>query len=449
MLRRRDSTRLASHERWRRIEELFHAALEQEPQAARGFLQQACGDDKELLREVQSLLDSSKHSLGFARSAVVNVARQQMASLPSPGKRMGEYILQKKLGEGGMGAVYLAMRADGEGQQQVAIKLMQPWVRLSPRMLRRFNTERKILANLKHPNIARLLDAGMADDDSPYLVMEYVDGIPIDDYCCRSRLLTKDRLRLFLIVCTAVEDAHKNLIVHRDIKPANILVTAKGVPKLLDFGIARLVDPIVKEQTVTRLSQRMMTLEYASPEQVYGGKITAAADVYALGVLLYELLAGRHPFQLKGKSPLEIGQIICEKQAEAPSGRIDTVAGRSPADAVRTLHGDLDHIVLTAMRKRPSRRYSSVAALSRDVTAYLNEEPLETRTYTGAQRVRQFVRRRKVAVIAALLVILALMGLVVGMAIHRKRARLGASVTHPAFSTSAADVEGIRLYLFG
>ena len=379
MRRRREKTSVASEERWRRIEELFYAALEQDPQSAPEFLEQACGSDTGLLREVQSLLDSSKHSLGFAHRAVVNIAHQQIADLPSAGKRVGAYVLQKKLGEGGMGAVYLAIRADGEGQQQVAIKLMQPSVRLYPRMLRHFMTERKILANLTHPNIARFLDAGMTDDDSPYLVMEYIDGIQIDDYCLKTRLLTKDRLRLFLIVCAAVKHAHQNLVVHRDIKPANILVTAEGVPKLLDFGISRLLDPIVKEQTVTRLSQRMMTLQYASPEQVYGGKVTAAADVYALGVLLYELLAGHHPFPLKGKSPLEIGKIICEQQAEPPSATIDP-AGRGPSDAVFALHGDLDHIVLTAMRKRPSRRYSSVAALSRDVRAYLDEEPLETRT---------------------------------------------------------------------
>jgi serine/threonine protein kinase len=227
---------VASDERWRRIEELFHTALEQDSHAVPGFLRQACGDDTELLREVQSLLDSSKRSLGFAHSALVNVAREQIAGLPSAGKRVGAYMLQKKLGEGGMGAVYLAIPVDGEGPQQVAIKLMQPWVRLSPRMLRHFTTERQILANLKHPNIAGLLDAGTTDDDSPYLVMEYVDGIPIDDYCCNAHLLTRDRLKLFLIICAAVEHAHQNLVVHRDIKPANILVTAEGVVLQLPMG---------------------------------------------------------------------------------------------------------------------------------------------------------------------------------------------------------------------
>lgn len=417
-------------ERWRRVEELFYAALEREPGTASAFLQQACGDDAELLREVQSLLDSSQQSLGFAHRALVNVAREQIADLPPVGKRVGAYMLQKKLGEGGMGAVYLAIRADASDQQQVAIKLMQPWVRPSPRMLQRFTTERQILANLKHPNIAGLLDAGITDDGSPYLAMEYVDGIPIDDYCCKARLLTDDRLKLFLTVCAAVEHAHENHVVHRDIKPANILVTAEGVPKLLDFGIAKLLDPIAKEQTVTRLSQRMMTLEYASPEQVYGGKVTPSADVYALGVLLHLLLAGRHPFQLKGKSPLEIGRIICEQPPEAPSRTIDFDTCRSPADAARKLHGDLDHIVLMAMHKRPRHRYVSVESLSRDVTAYLNKDPLSTRNYTRARRVAKFVRRHKgVAIVAALLLILALVGFVVGMVIRSGRAspRIGKS----------------------
>ncbi|HEX8893064.1 MAG TPA: protein kinase, partial [Terriglobales bacterium] len=203
-----------------------------------------------------------------------------------------------------------------------------------------------------------------------------------------------------------------------------------GVPKLLDFGIAKLLDPIAKEQTVTRLSQRMMTLEYASPEQVYGGKVTPSADVYALGVLLHLLLAGRHPFQLKGKSPLEIGRIICEQPPEAPSRTIDVDTCRSPDDAARKLHGDLDHIVLMAMHKRPRHRYVSVDSLSRDVTAYLNEDPLSTRGYTRAQRVAKFVRRHKgVALVAALLLILALVGFVVGMVIRSGRAspRIGKS----------------------
>ena len=325
----------------------------------------------------------------------------------------------------------------------MAIKLIQPWVGLSGSILQRFNTEREILGNLNHPNIARLLDAGVTSDEVPYLIMEYVDGLPIDDYCCHNRLSTSHRLRLFLVVCAAVEHAHQNLIVHRDIKPANILVNAEGVPKLLDFGIAKLLDPTAKDHNATRLSQRMMTLEYASPEQVCGGKITAATDVYALGVLLYELLAGHHPFQLRGKSPLEIGQIISEQRAEPPSRTIAGDAGRHPADVARMLRGDLDHIILLAMRKRPSRRYPSVAALSRDLTAYLTGYPLPTRTYSRTQRVSKYVARNKVVVLAALLMIMALIGLVVVMAMRtgRESQERGLSHTFAAHSSSqfAAD----------
>ena len=421
-------------ERWRRVEELFYAALECDPPGASEFLQQACAGDAELLREVQSLLDSSKHTLGFARSAVWHVAREQTAGPQSAGQRVGAYQVLKTLGEGGMGTVYLATRADGGQQQEVAVKVMQPWFRPSRGVLQRFTTERQILANLNHPNIARLLDAGVTDDDLPYLVMEYVNGLPIDTYCFQNNLSTDDRLQLFRTVCGAVEHAHKKLVVHRDIKPANILVTAQGVPKLLDFGIAKLVDPDARDRMATRISQRMMTPEYASPEQVSGGKITTATDVYALGVLLYELLAGRHPFLLQGKTPLQVGQIICEQQAEPPSRTLGTApAGRYPADAVRTLSGDLDHIALMAMRKEPSRRYSSVGALSRDVTAYLGGYPLQTRTNTWNYCAGKFVRRHKVAMLTALAAILVVIGFLVGTVLLARRANQERRIAVPAF----------------
>jgi serine/threonine protein kinase len=333
-----------------------------------------------------------------------------------------------------MGTVYLATRADGGQQQNVAIKVMQPWFRPARGILQRFTTEREILANLNHPNIARFLDAGVTDDDLPYLVMEYVNGLPIDTYCFQNNLSTDDRLQLFRTVCGAVEHAHKKLVVHRDIKPANILVTAQGVPKLLDFGIAKLVDPDARDRMATRISQRMMTPEYASPEQVSGGKITTATDVYALGVLLYELLAGRHPFLLQGKTPLQVGQIICEQQAEPPSRTLGTApAGRYPADAVRTLSGDLDHIALMAMRKEPSRRYSSVGALSRDVTAYLGGYPLQTRTNTWNYCAGKFVRRHKVAMLTALAAILVVIGFLVGTVLLARRANQERRIAVPAF----------------
>ena len=407
---------------WQRIEELFYAALDLDSQARPAFLHQACGADLELLREIQSLLDSSQQTLGFARNAVLQVARQQTVAPQPAGKRVGAYQLAGILGEGGMGTVYLATRADEAYEQQVAIKLMHPGFGPSQGMLLRFSAERQILANLNHPNIARLLDGGMTADGLPYLVMEYVNGISIDDYCRQNNLSVDDRLKLFRTVCAAVDYAHRNLVIHRDIKPANILVTAEGVPKLLDFGIAKLLGPQAGNLALTRTGQRPMTPEYASPEQMRGDQITTAADVYALGVLLYELLAGRRPFQMETKSPLEIAQIICEQVPEPPSRAIAGAPAPIAPDAARRLKGDLDNIVLMAMRKEPSRRYASVAALSNDVQAYLTGYSVQARTDTWRYRGGKFVRRHKVAVPMAILAVLALIGFSVAMGLLARRA---------------------------
>src|SRR6516164_3800588 len=218
-----------------------------------------------------------------------------------------------------MGKVYLAARADDAYQQQVAIKLMRADFGHGEAMMVRFSTERQILANLNHPNIARLLDGGMTAEGLPYLVMEYVKGVPLDEYCRQGRIRIERRLQLFCTVCAAVEYAHKNLVVHRDIKPANILVTAEGVPKLLDFGIAKLLDGELGNRGLTQADERLMTPDYASPEQLRGEPITTATDVYALGVLLYELLTGRRPFELKTTSPLEVVKVICEQDPPLPS----------------------------------------------------------------------------------------------------------------------------------
>src|ERR1700677_4206354 len=304
---------------WQRIEELFYAALDLDSAARPGFIQQACGSDLDLLKEVESLLGSSAKTMGFARNAVMQVARQQTIEPQPVGKRIGAYKLLRIIGEGGMGTVYLATRADELYRQGGVIKLMHPGFGPSQGMLLRFSAERQILANLNHPNIARLLDGGMTADGIPYLVMEYVNGVPIDDYCRQNNLSVDDRLKLFGSVCAAVEYAHKNLVIHRDINPANILVTADGVPKLLDFGIAKLLDPQSGTPALTRTSERLMTPEYASPEQMRGDQITTSTDVYALGVLLYELLAGRRPFQIATKSPLEVAQVVCEQDPEPPS----------------------------------------------------------------------------------------------------------------------------------
>jgi tetratricopeptide (TPR) repeat protein len=289
-------------------------------------------------------------------------------------------------------------------------------------MLLRFSAERQILANLNHPNIARLLDGGITADGLPYLVMEYVDGIPIDVYARSKKLTIEERLKLFVIVCAAVEYAHKNLVVHRDIKPGNILVTVERVPKLLDFGIAKLLGPESGAAAPTRTADRMMTPEYASPEQVRGDSITTSSDVYALGILLYELLVGKRPFHLDAKSPLEALQIVCERDPEPPSRAIRATPELASADAPAKVGSELDNIVLMAMRKEPGRRYASVAAFSHDVQAYLQDYPVHARTDNFGYRSRKFVRRHRVATAAGAVGLIALLAFSIGMGLLAQRA---------------------------
>lgn len=408
---------------WERIEALFYAALEQPASARHDFLESACRNDPALRAEVESLLDASDKTLGFLQRPVEEAARNlDGTDEVSVGRQIGAYRLLRVLGEGGMGRVYLAARADDMYQQQVAIKLMHAGLAQTRRMLLRFGAERQILANLNHPNISRLLDGGICEG-TPYLVMEYVDGVSIDEYCRENKLGTETRLQLFGSVCAAVEYAHKNLVVHRDIKPGNILVTADGIPKLLDFGIAKLLAPEGGEIAQTRTTERMMTPEYASPEQVRGDHITTSTDVYALGVLLYELLSGRRPFHLQTTSPIEIARVICEETPTSPSVVAEANPDLAPPDASRKLSGDLDNIVLMAMRKEPARRYVSVSQLTEDVRAFLGGYPVRARTDTWGYRSGKFIHRHRAALIAALVVAVALVGFSIGMGLFARRAQ--------------------------
>jgi serine/threonine-protein kinase len=404
----------ARTDRWRLLDRLFQQAAELDPSEWTTFLSDACGQDEELRSEVEALLAYSDKTLSFLKRPVENGAR----ALAAIGRPVGRYVLRRVLGEGGMGTVYLAARADEQYEQLVAVKLMHAGPGLSQAILERFRTERQILANLNHPNIARLLDGGMTPDGLPYLVMEYIDGVPVDQYCRENTLPIAVRLELFRKICSAVDYAHKNLVVHRDIKPANVLVTENGTPKLLDFGIAKLLDP---EHTglgpaETRPTERLMTPEYASPEQIRGEPITTATDVYGLGVLLYHLLTGRHPFAEEKVSPLEIARQVCEVDPPLPSR-----ASLGSCDAA-TLKGDLDHIVSMAMRKEPQRRYSSAAELGADVAAYLNGYPLRARPSGWSYRAGKFIRRHKLGVTAAVSVALLLSASSVTMAVLTKRA---------------------------
>ena len=410
------------------LEDIFQTAAEMKPELRAEFLTNACGEDDELRKEVESLLSSADQSFDFLAKPIQSAA-QALADQPTfIGRRIGPYRVLRALGKGGMGTVYLAARADDNYDRQVAIKLMSSGFGTSESMQARFRAERQILANLDHPNIARLLDGGVTSLDGalrsqsvPYLVMEYVDGVPIDEHCRRKSLTIDDRLRLFRVVCATVEYAHNNLVVHRDIKPANILVSSTGVPKLLDFGIAKLLDPDLSDDPIsrTKTTQRLMTPEYASPEQIRGDAVTTASDVYELGVLLYELLARQRPFRLAGKSPLELAAMICDQQPELPSV---TLAARADGSAeAKKLKGDLDQVVLKAMNKEPGHRYASVALLSADVLAYLDGYPVLARGNKWGYRAGKFVRRHKLGVAAAAVIVLALVGFSVGMGLLAKR----------------------------
>ena len=406
---------------WERIEELFHAASELAVEDRSEFLDHICKDDPGLRHEIDSLLEAADRTCAFLTEPIRETARQIAAAPLGLGRRIGSYQVLQLLGEGGMGEVYLGARADEQYQQLVAIKVLRPAFGISQAMLLRFRAERQILANLDHPGIARLLDGGVTAEELPYLVMEYVDGIPIDIYCRQNGLSIEDRLRLFRQVCAAVEYAHGSLVVHRDIKPANILVTTQGTPKLLDFGIAKLLDADGAEVASTRATDRLMTPEYASPEQVLGERITTSADVYALGVLLYELLTGKRPFAFDISRPLETAQAICERMPTPPSVAALRDPARSGRDAKR-IDADLDRIVLMAMRKEPARRYSSVSRFSADITAYLEGYPLEARTGAWAYRAQRFVRRHRGAMAAVAVAILALVAFSIGMGLLAQRA---------------------------
>ncbi|HEY7544372.1 MAG TPA: serine/threonine-protein kinase, partial [Blastocatellia bacterium] len=309
-----------SPEQWQQINDLFYAALERDPAERQAFLLEACEDDSEILSEVESLLAAHHGADTFTgrpvfQKAVRVIADKEHASIA--GNRIGPYRIVHEIGRGGMGAVYLAERDDDQYQKQVAIKLIKRGMD-SDAILHRFLSERQILARLEHPNIARLLDGGTTTDGQPYFVMEYIEGQPIDLYADEHKLSITERLTLFLEVASAVQHSHQHLVVHRDIKPSNIIVTADGTPRLLDFGIAKIITPDTGVAE-TRSARGWMTPEYSSPEQLRGEAITTASDVYSLGVVLYELLAGRSPYRFENRSPAEVAELISGTDPERPS----------------------------------------------------------------------------------------------------------------------------------
>jgi len=447
-----------THERWQEVKAVLAAALERAPAERASYIRQACGDNAELLNEVESLIayeqagdSAGAFESGFGLRALADLSAGSLndAGLEHDDSlkadhRIGPYEIVRELGRGGMGAVYLAKRADDEYRQHVAIKLIRRGMD-TDLVLRRFRTERQILAALEHPNIARLLDGGTTEGGLPYLVMEYVEGEPVDAYCDRRKLDTEDRLKLFRQVCAAVHYAHQRLVIHRDIKPGNILVTEEGAPKLLDFGIAKVLTAELAAQTLDATSPalRLMTPAFASPEQIKGEPITTAADVYSLGVLLYFLLTGHKPYRVKGGTAHELLRAVLEGEPTKPStaialtedapdnGGSSSVAltpesvsntrGATPDRLRRQLRGDLDNIVLTALRKDPERRYASVERFSEDVRRHLEGLPVFARKDTLGYRTVKFVRRNRIAVAGAVIVLIMLVAGII--AINQQRAR--------------------------
>jgi eukaryotic-like serine/threonine-protein kinase len=428
----RDSTDPAGQEQ---IREIFLKVLDAAPGERAAVLEDSCGWNWEVRREVEELLvahsGADDELWALARRARVHPS-QGGTEFFAEGRRLGAYRLLRQIGQGGMGAVYLAERADQQFEKRVAIKLLP--LGLSTGAAReRFLAERQILAQLEHPGIARLLDAGIAEDGTPFFVMEYVEGEPIDRYCEWRGLGIAGRVDLFLQVCAAVEYAHRNLVVHRDLKPGNILVTPAATVKLLDFGIAKVLDagPMSGTTITTQRVGRAMTPAYASPEQVRGETITTATDVYALGVLLYHLLAGCPPYDVQGLSPTDLERVICTLEPIAPSAaamtcaaQSGTAAPRAPDAATRRAHrlrGDLDTIVLMALRKEPERRYRSAAALADDLVLHRQGRPVAARPNRFAYRAGKFARRRPGILAVAVAALLIVAGFGSLLAAHAER----------------------------
>jgi serine/threonine protein kinase len=440
---------------WDLAKELFEAALEVDPPQRAAFLTKNCREES-LRRQVEKLLLDYLEAGSFLDDPVLNpripepstparirpketpcsppaedpLATATGAEDPMVGRQLGAYKLVRRVGQGGMAAVFLALRADDVYRKQVAVKLVQPG--LGDRDLSsRFRNERQTLAGLDHPNIVKLLDGGSTSEGLPFLVMDYVEGSPIDEYCDQHKLSVDDRLHLFCKVCDAVQYAHQKLVVHRDLKPSNIMVVADGTPRLLDFGIAKVLNPESYGQRllVTQTGTRCMTPAYASPEQMRGNPVTRATDIYSLGVVLYELLTGHRPYRLTQHTPAEMERAICEQEPETPStvisrvemdtssaGRVTTTTPESvsqtregqPDKLRRRLRGDLDNIVLKALQKEPHRRYGSVEEFSQDIGRHLQHLPVKARPSTLVYHVSKFAQRHRIEVSAAGIVLLVL-----------------------------------------
>jgi eukaryotic-like serine/threonine-protein kinase len=431
-------------ERWQQVKPILESALALDAESRKAFLDSACADIS-LRIEVESLLDAHDGAGTNALSPGGPLRIDTEAELRfrlTPGKRVGAYEIIEEIAQGGMGAVYRAVRADGQYKQQVALKIVRSELGVEVTAAR-FRNERQILAGLDHPNIARILDGGATAEGLPYFVMEFIDGLPVIEYGDKNKLNIDERLKIFRTVCSAVHYAHQHLVVHRDIKPSNILITADGVPKLVDFGIAKVLDSSLLPHNATLTAGFwLMTPEYASPEQLRGEAITTASDVYSLGLVLYELLTGRSPHCFRSRAPHEISRAVLEAEPEKPSASIGRRESLAHADDEKTtlspeavadlrndslerlqrrVSGDLDNIVMKAIRKEPRERYTSVDQLSEDIRRHLEGLPVLARKSTVAYRSRKFILRHKPTVAAAALLSLSL---ITGVALTLREARI-------------------------
>lgn len=453
-------------QRWLQIKNLYLDACDVDDAMRTEYLTQRCGDDHELLRAVRQLHDADAIAPEiFDRPAAESFGPVMPGGLTHSliGRQIGAYRIVAQIASGGMGQVYLASRSDEHFHKDVAIKLVRPEL-VSEESVRRFADERQTLARLEHPNIARLLDGGITDDGYPYFIMEYVDGRPIDRYCDDEKLTIPQRLRLFQEVCKAVQFAHQNLIVHRDIKPGNVLIDHDGNAKLLDFGIAKVLATVPllgAEQPVTR--DIRMTPEYASPEQLRGEPINTRSDIYSLGVVLYQLLTGHHPYGARSRTLYELERQISDQRPDKPStavnrtvdvpsthGRpavqispqtVSRMRGVHPSVLRRALAGDLDAIVLMAMHASPDRRYASADQLAEDIRRHLEGLPVAARPDTIGYRLRKFVRRRAGTALASSAAVLALIGGIIGTSWQARIAnqRRDAAVTARAHAVAEAE----------
>jgi serine/threonine-protein kinase len=432
----------------RRVHELLGRLLAISTADRPAWLAREVPDDPELRARLLAALPTQSVDANEEAAQTLNFLRPELPSDdPIVGQRLGAFVVEARLPQqGGMGTVYRGRRADGTFAQEVAIKIIARG-RDTEALLRRFTVERHVLGLLQHPHIVRILDAGAIADGRPYFVMEWVDGLALDRFCSDRHLSLAQRLELFQQLCAAVQYAHQHLVVHRDLKPGNVLVTPAGAPKILDFGLAKVLDEQDQDAGLqSRTNERPMTPAYASPEQVRGGGVTTATDVYALGLILYEMLTGRRPYRLRSNSATELERVICEEEPAPPSRAAREAIGTAPPVAPQRLRGEVDAIVMRALEKEPGKRYPTAAALSEDISRYLSGQPVLARRTSVAYRTGKFVKRHAKSLTAAAAIVLLAAAFVVqnilharGLAVERDRAQASLNFLVKIFEVSDPD----------